>query len=188
MRVTTAAKSWLLNLRGGRVGLHGRKVLQPSGMGPRKDWHGTETTVEKLGKTVNTSRSPAATAENNLAGFVAQTSEDIAALRAKAWREKNQELTTRNVNVLYADVVSELINTAKLKHAPKIVGVKHYRAQKPEVVYDLTVAEVHSFFADGVWVSNCADAMQYLALGANLEGGSTQSQRREVTTVPYAWM
>lgn len=187
-RVTTAVKSWLLNLRGGKTGLHGRKVLQPSGMGPRKDWHGTETTVEKLGKTVNTSRSPAATAENNLAGFVAQTSEDIAALRAKAWREKNQELTTRNVSVLYADVVSELISTAKLKHAPKIVGVKHYRTQKPEVVYDLTVAEVHSFFAGGVWVSNCADAMQYLALGANLEGGSTQSQRREVQTVPYAWM
>lgn len=36
--------------------------------------------------------------------------------------------------------------------------------------------------------SHCADAMQYLALGANLEGGSTQSQRREVQTVPYAWM
>ena len=36
--------------------------------------------------------------------------------------------------------------------------------------------------------SHCADAMQYLALGANLSGGSYQTKRREIQPVQYAWM
>ena len=32
-------------------------------------------------------------------------------------------------------------------------------------VYDLTVEDQHVFFAEGVLVSNCADALQYLLVG-----------------------
>ena len=36
--------------------------------------------------------------------------------------------------------------------------------------------------------SHCADALQYLCLGANMSGGSMQSQRREIQPVNYAWV
>lgn len=36
--------------------------------------------------------------------------------------------------------------------------------------------------------SHVADATQYLALGANLNGGETQSKRREVVAAPYQWV
>ena len=36
------------------------------------------------------------------------------------------------------------------------------RCAEPRRVYDLTVADAHCFFANGILVSNCHDALQYL--------------------------
>ena len=62
-------------------------------------------------------------------------------------------------------------------------------ALKPVVVYDLTVADDHEFFAAGMLVSNCHDANQYAdaVIDMGVRGVAAQSGRREVQKVRYAY-
>jgi hypothetical protein len=46
--------------------------------------------------------------------------------------------------------------------APKVSG--SVLINEPIIVYDITVEDAHCFFAEGVLVSNCHDAVQYVAL------------------------
>lgn len=45
-------------------------------------------------------------------------------------------------------------------------------------VYDLTVADEHVFYADGVLVGNCHDAIQYMALGFT-DGAAREARARK---------
>jgi len=121
-------------------------------------------------------------APHRLSAFVEQTSADIAALHARQRRGSPAEWTTKCGNALYAQVISKLIATGRLRRAPKIVSVSTSQ-QSPQRVYDLTVAQAHSFYAAGVWVSNCAEALQYLMLHIHSASGSTLLERREIKTV-----
>ena len=97
---------------------------------------------------------------------------------------------TKPVNALYAEMVSELIATGRLKPAARIVGVRSCQ-RSPRRVYDLTVERAHSFYANGVWVSNSADALQYLCLHYNVQLDPAMAlltpRRREIKAASYAY-
>jgi len=78
-------------------------------------------------------------------------------------RDAIQESTTRNEPVQSADQLSKSIATRAPEHALTVVGVKPCPGRR-ERVYDLTVDDAHTFYANGVLVSNCHDGLQYLAL------------------------
>lgn len=179
------------------------KILTGLGPGWRKhDWlprSGTANTLKPrkvdnsyqskdvpAGLAGDLSTTHAHTVEHLLSAFVGRTSEDIAALRARQQHGSPAELTTRSENAVYAEVVSRLIATGQLKHAPRIVNVSTSR-RSPERVYDLTVDHVHSFIANGLWTSNCAEALQYLMLHiTSTDAGQHMIQRREIKTVASA--
>ena len=142
----------------------------------------------QAGKDVSPYSTPARTVESCLRDFVEQTSADIAALHVRQQHGLPAELTTKPASALYAEMISGLIATGKLTHAPKIVGVS-ISPQQPRRVFDLTVGQVHSFYANGVWVSNCAEALQYLMLHiGNASEGHVLQQRREIKrSSPIGW-
>lgn len=59
----------------------------------------------------------------------------------------------------------------------------------PVRVYDLTVADAHEFFVEGILVANCHDANQYAdsVIDMNIRGGMLQSTRREIQRVNYRY-
>jgi hypothetical protein len=75
--------------------------------------------------------------------------------------EELQELIMKLEVVLYVELLSQLINTPKLKPALKIVG-KSYSVGKRKV-YNITVEKAHSYYANNCLVSNC-DGLQYACL------------------------
>jgi hypothetical protein len=72
---------------------------------------------------------------------------------------------------------SEQINIAASKHVDVFVG--RLSAWQTDVrVYDLTVADAHCFYANGILVSNCHDALQYVGVqyfGPSLVDGPADS-------------
>ena len=58
-------------------------------------------------------------------------------------------------------------------------------------MYDLTVANAHTFYANGILVHNCGDAGQYLSLHYNaqiLGLGPQKSAKREVVSSGYVYV
>lgn len=162
---------------------------QPSGIESTRRLKKGSTNLQSkaalVGKTAPWCSTPASTAELVLSAFLEQTSEDIAALHARQRHESPAELTTKSGSALYAAVISQLIGTGRLRPAPKIAGVSISQTP-PRRVYDLTVDQAHSFVANGVWVSNCAEALQYLMLHIGSGGGAVAAQRREIVRVANA--
>jgi hypothetical protein len=72
-------------------------------------------------------------------------------------------LMTRAASASSAVSRSAATNTSVTSLAPRVVRVKSL--PESALVYNLTVDEVHCYYAGGVLVSNC-DAAQYLMLGA----------------------
>lgn len=138
-----------------------------------------------VGRTGTVWSTPAPTAEINFYGFVEQTSADIAVLHAKRLQELPAESMTKQGSALYVETISALIATHQLKHAPRIVGVRSYPTTQKRV-YDLTVQNAHSFFAGGVWVSNCAEALQYGVMHIDSPVGSSVAARRDVARISAA--
>lgn len=69
--------------------------------------------------------------------------------------------------------------SAGMKHLVAAMDGGYMYKRKQNGSYDAT--------PDKNKYSHCADAMQYLALGADLSGGSMQSARREVKAAPRRW-
>jgi hypothetical protein len=85
---------------------------------------------------------------------------NFAPMLAKAHGEGRQELTTWKESARYAENLSRSTNTLTLDVVP--VVVERVQGQsKLETVYDLTVEDAHEFFANGVLVHNCIDALRY---------------------------
>ena len=82
---------------------------------------------------------------------------------------------------------SKRISMGRSLRVVKVVGVRHFQSQEPRRVYDLTVAHEHVFFAEGVLVHNCADAMQYLCLHANPSFSYQMRQRPKVDVKPAGY-
>lgn len=78
----------------------------------------------------------------------------------KAHGEGRQELTTWKGFAKYAENLSQSINTRKAFVVPAIVQCV-LNGGEEKTVYDLTVEDAHEFFANGVLVHNCIDALRY---------------------------
>ena len=79
---------------------------------------------------------------------------------AKAHGDGRQELTTWKESAKSAERLSQSINIPMLNVVP--VAVERVTSGGIEsAVYDLTVEDAHEFFANGVLVHNCIDALRY---------------------------
>jgi hypothetical protein len=80
-------------------------------------------------------------------------------------------------------------NTQKLDTVAAAADIAHFENAPATIVYDITVADEHEFFAAGMLVSNCHDANQYadLVIDMNIRGVGVRSGRREVKRVSYAY-
>ena len=178
---------------GGRRASGARGTPPLSGAGtlqkPQRERRGFLKTEKLYGRTQSKKTTNVGNALRRFGEFLELTSKDIAAQRASQQRGETVASMTKQDSALYAKVVSELIATGKLKPAAKIARISFCQLQNAERVYDLTVEEVHSFFANGLWVSNCAEALQYLALHISAGGDiPTGPVRREVRVVsPVGW-
>ena len=67
--------------------------------------------------------------------------------------------------------------------------VQRIDAPKAMVVYDLTVADDHEFFAAGMLVSNCHDVNQYAdaVIDMGVRGVAHGSTRREIKKSEYTY-
>ena len=99
---------------------------------------------------------------------------DSVLCHVKAWLENTAALMTKLESVSFVKQHSKQTSIKKRKPALKVVAIKLLTEQKK--VYDITVFEAHCFYANGVLVSNCADAEQYLALGYT-RGRNVSSQQ-----------
>lgn len=77
--------------------------------------------------------------------------------------------TTRHDSARPVGVTSESTGTGKHAHVVRPVGKRSLHGQSAKV-YDLTVRDEHCFYAGGILVSNCGDAIQYLSLHYNAVG------------------
>jgi len=89
-------------------------------------------------------------------------------------------LMTSSVNANSAELFSPAINIASKRFAPALV-LTVTEAGTADKVYDLTVEDQHEFFANGVLVHNCIDALRYACEGARRSIG-----RKIIPSTPRA--
>lgn len=137
----------------------------------QKSWHNA----------YNVAKNILATLERRSAVFVR--------LRANRRHGELPGSTMNSERVLGVAQSSPPTNTKK-PLAVAVLVARNYIVE-PVRVYDLTIADDHEFYADGVLVGNCHDAAQYafLVAEANTLAGSDYGRvkRREVGRVKYAW-
>lgn len=75
--------------------------------------------------------------------------------------EGNQELTTSKKSVLSVEKSTKPINTKVQRLAVNSVVLSCQKELKKADVYNLTIDEVHEYFANGFLVHNCTDALAY---------------------------
>lgn len=100
-------------------------------------------------------------------------------------RDAQAESITRSECASGAQACSASISTPRQVVAAS-AAVQPLDVDKPAVVYDLTVADAHEFFANGMLVSNCHDANQYAdsVIDSNIRGAGLQG-KREVKKVEF---
>lgn len=144
-----------------------------NGMLRKKDTNGTLNMLEKLQKTCNQSN----TSVNIAAGDIWQSPlmENSVQTPVNQLLEEHRELTTRaefvasvvknskSTNIQRSgpvpDHVEQDLHLAQECKIQKVVKIE--KTSRKEFVYDLTVDEAHDFFANGILVLNCMDAIRY---------------------------
>lgn len=144
------------------------RALQPHGRQPRNGIalkpgaDGTESMAKEHGSAGSPKSTHAAIAEKNTRFSGEQKSGGFVRPTAKLRRGAFLALTMLSANALSAARSFLSTSIPKSRLAPEVVGQK--RVQGQEKVYDLTVEGAHCFYAEGVLVGNCHDALQYLCL------------------------
>jgi hypothetical protein len=136
-----------------------------SGMQAQRGLSGTGSMASKRGRVGSWSNGSAPIAESTSRGSSGPLNVGFAPTRANPPLGELPESTMSPDHAASVAALSWLINTQRLKPAPKIVGVKLCPVPNGVLVYDITVDEVHAFYAGGVLVANCSDALQYGCLG-----------------------
>lgn len=154
---TMAKKDILKILNRPKKGLLPPEKQQKYGMPPRKEGRGTAYTGKTHGKTEPKSFASVPGAVQN----TTLISLDFVQTNAFTMQGLRRGLMT--LLALAANVARSLpsINTAKKRPAVRFVQLR--KPIESELVYDVTVDDVHVFYANGILVSNCHDAMQYTA-------------------------
>ena len=136
----------------------------PSGTSQKRAVHGTQNTGRELGMAGNPRNMSASNAASSMKHWPELVKKAIALLLVKALRAEHLAWTMNRESVKSVILLFRSINTRKQKPAPKVVGVSLWETQNAVRVYDLTVEEAHCFYANGVLVHNCHDALQYAAM------------------------
>ena len=82
---------------------------------------------------------------------------------------ERMEQTISQNNVKYAERSSQSTGIQRPELVPVNVRTV-YATGRNEDVYDLTVEDAHTFFANGILVHNCMDAMRYAMMGVAITG------------------
>jgi hypothetical protein len=143
-------------------------------MDRQKDLNGIGNTVCALGKTASNWIAYAITAASHTLRWLEQSSVASAQTLARLRRAGQAAKTTCKECALFVVQNLRLIGTRKPRHAEvRLVGKR--RLADPKRVFDLTVEDQHSFYAAGILVSNCHDALQY----ASMETGGIQATKEK---------
>jgi len=140
--------------------------LQKNGMHQTKGKNGILKTENVLGNYEPQLKKHANNAEMNLTPSQDGTLIDSAQMRANHLGEEILDLITKHEIVRYVDQNLPQINTVKPFAALGVVQVKN-EVQK-ETVYNLSVKDMHEYFANGVLVHNC-DSIRYFVMTVPLK-------------------
>jgi hypothetical protein len=132
------------------------------GINPKKELNGTQNMPKSNGRIKKKILSYVQCAKKNINHILRIPRESIAHHIAYQKQGECEKQTMRKDHVASALLNLNAINTQEKKHAPMLVGRK--RLSRQEIVYDLTVSDAHCFYANGILVSNCQDAIQYVCL------------------------
>lgn len=145
-----------------RITLEQLLKQQNYGIHPQKEENGIRNMAKTLGKIKLLANIPVLFAGKIIPHIKTMSSAVFAPQLANQKRDVTRESITNNVPAQYAEAYSYVISTPKQEHAVKVVGVKRLEEQRQ--VYDLTVEGAHCFYANGILVGNCHDALQYAAM------------------------
>jgi hypothetical protein len=163
-------------------GLLPHKKQQKHGMGHLKVLNGIRSTAGKHGKADKKNLISAYIA-NFLMKFCGEPEREAFVQQSARPPQDIKAVSTTSPEIASFVTESSLpTNTPRSKPAVKVVGVK--RSPILSDVYDLTVADQHCFFAEGVLVHNCHDALQYICL--YLREGAKGRVVRQPTNIPKA--
>lgn len=153
-----------------------REMPQKNGINQMRDLRGIENMALSHGRAERSRATNASIAGKIMKFCVAQGKKVSALLHVSQILGENLALMMRKDPVLSAKNHSLPTSTQKLEHAVRIVKISSLVEQKR--VYDLTVEDAHCFYANGVLVGNCHDALQYVLVKLL---GITKAQKRATT-------
>lgn len=157
------------------VETHGSKTNAENGMPQKKGMHGMSNMERELQKICNQSSLPVNIVER-ISCLCQMGSIDSALILANQQLEERRgsttlslfvqsvvkhslETNTQNQNVVVEPVQPNLESVVANSKLLRVVSVE--KTTRSEFVYDLTVDEAHTFFANSIFVANCLDAARY---------------------------
>ena len=145
-------------------------ILRRYGIEVKKVDNGIVERLESSGKTWNTSKLDAQTAIEDIKQnrqLAQEQANIIAQTPVRAMLGLSLELIIYKLYAKYAEVLSLRINTQRIKDVSPVTTLEKitcldeiYLGSLP--VYDISVNKEHNFFANGILVSNCLDALRYV--------------------------
>lgn len=149
--------------------LNGSPILTKSGTSPKSGTalvpggSGTPSTPGKCGK-ITLSEQRSANAAENLSTIAPLLSRNSAQTPANPRREGMPDSTMCPTSARYAERHSSPVNTLNEPSAvPAALISINAKPLAPADVYDIEVDGLHEFFAGGILVHNCTDALRYSA-------------------------
>lgn len=156
---------------------------QNTGCDPQRSLQQPLSAPRDSGKKQNRSSCSAATAESRSSATSTPPSAVFAHQAARGVPASSLVSTTKPESAPCVEPPSMSTGTALKSHAARLVRRSQWSANETPV-YDLTVANEHCFYANGLLVSNCAEAAQYLALHYNITSGFGHGTSRGPRAVP----
>ena len=153
-----------------------RSALHPRGTDQTKGERGTANTPWRHTSIESESDECAHGARNHSRVSQGSANAGSALRRAKARLVSLLVWTTWIRRARGVEAYSDGTNTTKPQHAVRLVRRK--TVTETVRVYDLTVADEHVFYANGILVGNCHDAIQYGAM-AFVDGAAREARARK---------
>ena len=172
------------------TGLRQPERRQENGMDQKRGLSGTLNTESEHGRQGRQLRHPARFVVNRIKPLFIRKGIALRSVKPKQGEIREQMMRRENVlsvvRVLWSTV------TPKREHAPsRALKVLDKKPLGKRTVYDLTVEDAHCFYAEGVLVHNCHDALQYDAtrlFGMVLKTPQEQKQTRRKRHNILSWM
>lgn len=170
LKCTKAVLQWIKNKKEKRIWIN-RENLQRFGIKVKKDANGTHETREIFLKRENTKNINALYAEN-LINQKKEGTPNFVQITVKVDGEEIYTLMMNKENAIFAPTPIQLTNTPDpsfaVKSAPK----------RKEKVYNLQVKNVPEYFAEGILVHNCTDALRYVMASHRISSYDPVKERR----------